>query len=147
MSPTSATQRDRAIRLSHPVIPDEYADILHKAGFSHMATLGPDGAPQTSPVWYDWDGDHLLVSQTTSRKKLENLKRDPRVALSILDPDNPYRYLEIRGKVAAVEPDEGFEFINSLAKKYLGQDKYPWIQPGEERVVVKIEPLHTSSMG
>ena len=143
----SATKTDATIDLSHPVIPDDYGDILQKKGFAHIATLGPDHAPQSTPVWYEWDGNHVLVSQTTTRQKLKNMKSEPHVALSILDPENPYRYLEVRGRVAAIEPDRDYGFINRLAKKYLDKDEYPWLQPGEERVIVKIEPEHTSSAG
>ena len=128
-------------------IPETHEDILAKKGFAHVATIGPDGAPQNNPVWYDWDGEHVLFSQTTERQKLRNFRRDPRVALSIADPDNPYRYLEIRGTVVAVEDDPANAFINKMAKKYLGEDEYPWPQPGDVRVVVKVKPRSTTTMG
>ena len=99
------------------------------------------------PVWFGWDGTHVLFSQTTTRQKVRNLERDPRIALSIVDPDNPYRYLEIRGVVERVDPDPDIAFINSMAKKYLGQDRYPWHRPEDERVVVVVRPEHTSQMG
>lgn len=127
------------------MIPDELDDILRKNGFAHVATIGPDGEPQNNPVWYAWDGETIAISQTPQKQKYRNLDRDPRVALSILDPDDPYRYLEVRGEVAAIEPDADYAFIHSLSNRYMGMD-YPYLQPGEERVIVKIRPTHTTSM-
>lgn len=100
-----------------------------------------------NPVWFGWDGEHLLFSQTTNRQKYRNLQRDNRVALSIVDPANDYRYLEVRGVVARVDPDPSLQFINSMAKKYMGLDTYPNHQPGDERVVIVVEPRRTSEMG
>lgn len=128
-------------------IPKDYQDLLEKAGFAHAATLGKSGEPQTTPVWYDWDGQHVKISLTTTRQKYRNLRRDPRVALSIQDPENPYRTLEVRGRVDAIEDDDGNAFINSLAKKYLGADEYPYDGPDDKRVVVTIVPEHTTHWG
>ncbi len=129
------------------MIPDSHRDILDKKGFAHVATIGPNGEPHSSPVWYDWDGQHFLFSQTKTRQKYRNLQRDPRVAVSMTDPDNPYRYLEIRGTVDGIDDDQGNAFINAMAKKYMDQDVYPWHQPEDERVLVKVRPEHTTSMG
>ena len=129
------------------MIPAKFNDLLHSTALAHVATIGPHGEPHCTPVWFDWDGTHLRFSQTRTRQKLRNLTRDPRIALSIVDPANPYHSLEIRGVVTRVEDDQDLAFINALAKKYLGQDKYPWHQPGDERVVVVVEPQHTTSMG
>jgi PPOX class probable F420-dependent enzyme len=101
--------------------------------------------PSSNPVWFAWDGETVAISQTPTEQKYRNLQREPRVALSILHPENPYRYLEIRGEVTAVEPDPDDAFIHSLANRYMGQD-YPYLQPGEERVIVNITPRHTTSM-
>ncbi len=128
-------------------IPDGYADLLESTALAHVATVGPDGAPQANPVWFGWDGTHVLFSQTKARQKYRNVQREPRVALSIVDPANPYRYLEIRGNVTEIREDPDFAFINSMAKKYMGQDEYPWRQPGEERVVIVVTPEHTTQMG
>ncbi len=128
------------------VVPESHVDILSKKGFAHIATIGPDGAPQSSPVWYGWDGTDVLFSQTTGRQKYRNLKRNDVVALSIVDPENPYRYLEIRGHVT-IEDDPGNAFINKMAKKYLDQDEYPWPQPGDVRVIVRVRPEHTTTQG
>ena len=129
------------------VIPASHVDLLESTALAHVATIGPDGEPQVNPVWFGWDGTHVLFSQTTTRQKVRNLERDPRIALSIVDPDNPYRYLEIRGVVERVDPDPDIAFINSMAKKYLGQDRYPWHRPEDERVVVVVRPEHTTQMG
>ena len=98
-------------------------------------------------IWFGWDGTHLLFSQTTARQKYKNVQREPRLALSIVDPANPYRSLEIRGTVERIDPDPDNAFINSMAKKYLGQDVYPYHQPGDERVVVVVRPEHTTQQG
>ena len=98
-------------------------------------------------MWFDWDGEHVKFSQTKTRQKYRNLQRDPRIALSIVDPENPFRYLEIRGEVTRVEEDLNIDFISSMAKKYLGLDRYPNHRPGDERVVVFVRPEHTTQMG
>ena len=129
------------------VIPESYEDLLEPTALVHVATIGPDGEPQNNPVWFGWDGEHLKFSQTKTRQKYRNLKRDPRIAFSIVDPENPYRYLEIRGEVVRVDEDPHLYFINSMANKYLGLDKYPNHKPGDERVVVFVRPDHTTQMG
>jgi len=129
------------------IIPPSHEDILNSQALAHVATLGPNGEPQVNPVWFDWDGENILFSQTKTRQKYRNLRRNPKIALSFVDPANPYRYLEIRGDVVSIDEDPNKAFIDKMAKKYLGQDKYPWNQPGDERVVVVVKPTHTSSMG
>ncbi len=128
-------------------IPESHVDILDKKAFASVATIGPNGEPQNNPVWFGWDGSKIRFSQTTTRQKYRNVHADGRVALSILDPDDPYRYLEVRGVVEDVENDPDLAFINSMALKYLGLDRYPWHQPGDERVVIVVEPTHTTTMG
>jgi PPOX class probable F420-dependent enzyme len=113
--------------------------VLRKPAFGHVATLGPDGSPQSSPVWIDWDGEFLRFSQTTTRQKLQNLRRDGRIAVSATDPDDPYMYVEVRGVVDRVEEDPDKAFINEMAQKYLGTP-YPWDSPDEERVIVYVRP-------
>ncbi|MEV0697485.1 PPOX class F420-dependent oxidoreductase [Saccharopolyspora sp. NPDC050389] len=125
-------------------IPQDREEILNKRAFAHVATIGPNGEPQSSPVWIDWDGRYLKFSQTKTRQKYRNLKREPRIAISVHDPDQPYQYVEVRGKVAKIEDDPNRAFINKMAKKYLDEDEYPWPQPGEERVVVYVEPEHST---
>lgn len=129
------------------MIPAGYKDLLESTALAHIATIGPHGEPQVNPVWFDWDGEHVRFSQTKTRQKYRNLQRDPRIALSIVDPQNPYRYLEVRGRVVGIEEDPDRAFINAMAKKYLGQDVYPWHRPGDERVVILVEPERTTQMG
>jgi PPOX class probable F420-dependent enzyme len=128
-------------------IPDGYRDLLETTALAHVATIGPDGEPQNNPVWFDWDGEQVKFSQTKTRQKYKNVGREPRLALSIVDPKNPYRYLEVRGEVVRVEEDPNNDFINAMAKKYLGVDEYPYHQPGDERIVLYIQPEHTTQMG
>ena len=129
------------------VIPESHSDILDSKGFAHVATIGPGGEPQSTPVWFGTEGGNIVFSLTTARQKYRNLQADPRLSLSITDPENPYRYLEVRGTVAEFRPDPDRTFINSMAKKYMGVDEYPFHQPGDERVVVVVQPLHCTSMG
>jgi hypothetical protein len=128
-------------------IPSSHADILTTTTLAHVATIGPDGSPQNNPVWFGWDGTHVLFSQTTGRQKYRNLQNNRNVALSLLDPANPYRYLEIRGVVTEIADDANNVFIDSMAQKYLGQPQYPWHQPGDHRVIVKVLPTRTTQMG
>ena len=121
-------------------IPQTLLDLLEKKGFAHLATVGTDGQLHTSPVWYDWDGEYVLVSHTKERQKYRNVVKDPRVALSILDPENPYRYLEIRGVVEEIVDDPEKTLIHKLAKKYQDLDAYPYDGPGDNRVIFKIKP-------
>jgi PPOX class probable F420-dependent enzyme len=130
--------------MAQKVIPDSHLDLFQKKAFANLATLMPDGQPQVTPVWVDYDGRYVLINTSANRQKDKNMQRDPRVALSIMDPDNPYRYLEVRGRVAERTLDGADRHIDAMAKKYLGKDKYPWSQPGEARVLYKIEPEHTT---
>ena len=121
-------------------IPDQFLDLLQKRAFAHLATVMPDGSPQVSPVWVDYDGTHLIVNSARGRQKDCNMRRDARVAVEIQDPDNPYRYLLVRGRVAKITEDGADASIDKLAFKYLGQEKYPYRRPGEVRVIYQIEP-------
>ncbi len=132
--------------MSEPVIPERFADLFDKQVFANLATLMPDGRPQVTPVWCEFDGTHILVNSAQGRQKDRNMRRDPRVSLSVMDPENSYRYVEVRGEVVDIEEDTACEHINKLAKKYLGLDEYPYLQPGEVRVRYKIQPGHTTSM-
>jgi hypothetical protein len=126
----------------------KYADLLNdKKAFAHLATLMPDGTPQVTPVWFDYRDGAIRVNSARGRVKDRNMKEGAAVALSILDPDNAYRYLQIRGKVRKVTEDGAVAHIDKLAKKYIGQDKYPWSKPGDVRVIYEIEPARVSGMG
>jgi PPOX class probable F420-dependent enzyme len=129
------------------VIPEKFRDLFQKKAFASLTTLMPDGSPQTTPVWVDADDDHVIFNSARGRQKDRNVRRDPRVALAIIDPDNPYRYMEIRGKVEEITEQGADKHIDKMAKKYLGKDKYPFAQPGEVRVMYKIRPEHTTTMG
>jgi PPOX class probable F420-dependent enzyme len=129
------------------VIPEKYLDLFQKKAFASLGTLMPDGAPQVTPVWVDFDGSHLIVNSAKGRRKDRNLRSDPRVTLAIIDPDNPYRYLEVRGRVDEITETGADAHIDKMAKKYLGADKYPYGQPGEVRVMYKIKPERASAMG
>lgn len=131
------------------MIPESNLDLLawDTKSFAHLATIGPDGRPHTSPVWFDWDGTHIKVSLTTTRQKYRNMQREKRVSLSILDPEDPYRYIEIRGDLEGIDPDPDIDFISRMAKKYIDKDRYPWHRAGDVRVVMKIRPVRTSGMG
>ena len=128
-------------------IPEKYRDLFSKKAFASLATIMPDGRPQVTPVWCDFDGEHVVINSAKGRQKDRNLRRDPRVALAIVDPDNPYRYLEIRGRVVEITEEGALPHIDKMAKKYLGADKYPYGQPGEVRVLYKILPEHATMMG
>jgi PPOX class probable F420-dependent enzyme len=127
-------------------IPASHADLLAKPAFAHLATLNADGSPQVTPVWVDFDGNHVVINTARGRVKTKNLAREPRVALSIADPENPYRYLGIQGRVVEMVEKGGDAHIDKMAKKYLGKDTYPFRAPGEVRVIVKIAPdkVHTN---
>src|SRR4051795_13162107 len=127
-------------------LPDTNRDLLQKPIVGHLATARPDGSLQSNPVWFEWDGSHVKISQTKARQKMRNMQSDPHVALSVTDPENPYRYLEIRGVVDAVEDDPDRAFIDHLSERYMGKRPYPYHQPGDERVVVKIKPTDFSAM-
>jgi PPOX class probable F420-dependent enzyme len=129
------------------VIPEKYKDLFDKKAFGHLATLMPDGTPQVTPVWIDFDGTHVLVNSARGRQKDKNMERNSAVSISIQDPDNPYRYLEVRGRVAEITEEGADDHIDKMAKKYMGKDKYPGRGPGEKRVLYKIEPRRVSSMG
>ena len=129
------------------VIPEKFLDLFEKKAFANLATLMPDETPQVTPVWVDYDGTHILVNSARGRQKDKNMKRNRAVALSIQDPENPYRYLEVRGRVEEITEDGADQHIDKMAKKYMGVDRYPYRQPGEVRVLYKIKPEHASHMG
>ena len=128
-------------------IPQQYLDLFQKKAFAHLGTLMRDGQPQVTPVWCDFDGTYVRINSAKGRVKDRNMRRDPRVTLELQDPDNPYRYLTVRGRVVEIIEDGADAHIDSLAKKYLGVDKYPYRQPGETRVIYKIQAERASAMG
>ena len=129
------------------VIPEKYRDLFQKRAFASLGTLMPDGRPQVTPVWCDYDGEYVIFNSAKGRQKDKNVRRDPRVSLAIVDPENPYRYLEIRGRVVEITEKGADDHIDKLAMKYLGQAKYPYRTPGEVRVTYKIQPERANAMG
>ena len=130
-------------------IPKPLADILSwdARAFAHLATIGPSGEPQSSPVWFDWEDDQIKVSVYENSQKLRNIRGDRRVSVSIIDPDDPYRYLEIRGVVTSFVRDSEMALLTRLSGKYLGLDHYPWGRDDDVEVVLTIEPEHVVGMG
>lgn len=129
-------------------IPENYLDLVQqKKAFANLATIMPDGSPQVTPVWVDYADGVVRVNTAKGRVKARNLKPGTPVALAIMDPDNPYRYLQIRGRVRRVTEEGADAHIDQLARKYLGKDKYPFRQAGEVRLMYEIEPLSASGMG
>jgi PPOX class probable F420-dependent enzyme len=129
-------------------IPDDFLDLLReKKAFANLATVMPDGTPQVTPVWFDYTDGLIRVNTAKGRVKARNMKEPAPVALAIMDPDNAYRYIQIRGQVRRVVEQGADKHIDSLAKKYLGKDKYPFAQPGEVRVMYEIEPRAVNAMG
>jgi PPOX class probable F420-dependent enzyme len=130
-------------------IPESFADLFERETFANFATLMPDGTPQVTPVWIDRDEeDHLLVNTARGRRKERNVEHDSKVGLCILDPDDPYRYLSVRGEVVEVTEDGAVEHIDSLARRYMGADEYP--HHGEEsgpRVLIRIRPDRVITSG
>jgi PPOX class probable F420-dependent enzyme len=127
----------------------KYADLLgdDRKAVANLGTVMSDGSPQVTPIWFDYDGKLIRVNSAKGRVKDRNMRRNPAVALSIVDPDNAYRYVTIRGRVVEISQEGADTHIDRLAKKYLGQDRYPYRRAGEVRVTYKIAPERVSGMG
>jgi len=123
-------------------IPDRYLYLFNERAFAYLATLMPDGSPQVTPVWVDYDGQYVLVNSARGRQKDLNMRNRPAVALAIQDPDDPYSYIQIRGEVVEITEQGADAHIDKLAKKYTGSDHYKNRRPGEVRVIYKILPLN-----
>ena len=130
-------------------VPASHADLLKidKPAFAQVATLNADGSPQVTPMWVDFDGTNILVNTARGRVKARNFERSPRVALAISDPQNPYRYLGIQGRVVEMTEAGADAHIDKMAKKYMGKDSYPYRTPAEKRVIVKIAPEKVHAIG
>lgn len=127
------------------LIPDRFRDLLDAPILAHLATIGPDGAPQNNPVWFAWCDGRLTIGMEATAQKVRNLRRDPRLSVSLVDPDNPGRYLEIRGRVIEFDRDPEGRRLRSIVRKYTGDDDFRGA--ADNRLVVVIEPLRTSHMG
>jgi PPOX class probable F420-dependent enzyme len=122
----------------------EQRKLIEDKNLAHVATLMKDGSPQVTPVWVDCDDKHILINTAEGRQKPLNVGRDPRVALSIVDAEDIYRYIQVRGRVVEVTTEGAFEHISKLGRKYRGEDfVYPQ-RPGEQRVIIRIEPLRVT---
>ncbi len=121
-------------------IPDNFADLSQKKTFAQLATIMRDGSPQVTPVWWEFDGQHVVINSAKGRTKDLNMRRNPNVAISIQDPENPYRHLSVKGTVVEITENGADAHIDKLAKKYIGKDVYPNRRPGEVRVIYRILP-------
>jgi PPOX class probable F420-dependent enzyme len=128
-------------------IPEDFRDLFEKKTLANLATLMPDGRPQVTPVWCEFDGTNVVINSAKGRVKDRNMRRDPRVSLVVIDPENPYRHLQVMGRVSEITEAGADAHIDKLAKKYLNVDKYPGRKPGEVRVIYKIQPEQVTSMG
>lgn len=129
-------------------IPAAFLDLLtQKKALANIATLQPDGSPQVTPVWFDYTNGVVRVNTAEGRVKARNMSQGSKVALSIVDPDNDYRYIQIRGTVTKETTHGADAHIDSLAKKYLDKDAYPWRREGETRVLYEITPGAVDAMG
>ncbi len=124
-----------------------FKKLLREPAYCQLATLMPDGSPQITQVWVDTDGEHVLVNTAEGRQKVKNVRRDPRVALNVVDPTNAWRIAMVRGRVVDVATEGADRLIDELAKKYLNEDRYPFRQPGEVRLTLRIAPEKISEMG
>jgi len=128
-------------------LPEALLDLLRKPSPCFVATVNADGSPQLTQTWVDTDGEHVLVNTVEGFQKVRNMRRDPRVSLNVADPDNPFRYFRIRGRVVDISADGGAEHIDVLAKRYTGAP-YAWYGGREQvRLIVTIEAEHVSGMG
>ena len=125
----------------------KYRDIFDKKTFAYVATTGADGAPQVTPVWCEFDGTHVVFNTARGRVKDKRLGKNPQVAIAVSDPDNPYRYLQVRGRVVEMTETGADAHIDKMAKKYMGKDSYPGRKAGEVRVIVKVLPERVQGMG
>ncbi len=123
-------------------ISEKFADLLSDKtkAFAWLTTLMKDGSPQLTMIWFNTDGKYVLINSAVGRVKDRNMRRDPRVAIVITDPKNPYRFIQIRGKVVEISTQGAREHINTLAKKYTGQERYTSGDPDEKRVIYKVLP-------
>jgi PPOX class probable F420-dependent enzyme len=129
------------------IIPEAYLDLLTtKVAFANLAIVLKDGSPQVTPIWFDYTGGKIRINTVRGRVKARTLKPNVHVAMAIMDPTNPYRYIQIRGRVLTATEKGADAHIDSLAKKYLGKDKYPFSQPGDVRVTYEIEPTSAQAM-
>jgi PPOX class probable F420-dependent enzyme len=122
-------------------------ELLKGKNFCHVATLRADGSVHGVPVWVDVQDGRPVLNTAEGRAWPRNLERDPRITLTVPNSENPYEYVELRGRVAERTHEGADEHIDQLAKKYMGVDTYPLRQPGEQRLIIRVEPEHAKVMG
>ncbi len=130
-----------------PILTDKQADLFRGKNWGVVTTLREDGSPHSTPVWVDSDGEHVLFNTAVGRAKERHLRRDPRISITVLPAENQQAgYVTVTGRAELVE-DGAVEHIDKLAKKYIDQDKYPYLQPGEQRIIDRITPEKIDAMG
>jgi PPOX class probable F420-dependent enzyme len=122
-------------------------ELLEARNFCHVATLARDGPPHVAVVWVDTDGQDVLLNSSEGRIWPENLRRDPRATLTVVNSENPYEYLTVKGRMVEMTHEGAHDHIDALAKKYLDKEEYPFLQPGEVRLLVRIRPEHVALRG
>lgn len=125
-------------------IPEQYRDLLEEPVTASLVTVLPNGQPQVTPVWCDLEDGLIRVNTAKGRQKHKDMVERPQVTLMAIDPQNPYRYLEVRGRVARIEEEGADAHIDLLAKQYMGVDRYPYHDPAQTRVISYIEPIKVS---
>jgi PPOX class probable F420-dependent enzyme len=120
-------------------IPQKAVDLFQKPALAHLATVMPSGAPQVTPVWVDYDGTYIRINTAKGRQKALNMQERPQVGLDIVDPQNPFHWVSVRGRIAEITEEGANEHINALARKYTGK-AYQGFRSGETRIICKIVP-------
>jgi PPOX class probable F420-dependent enzyme len=135
--------------MSLGLIPKNYVDLLKDEvrTFAYLATIMADGSPQATPVWFNTDGEYILINSAQGRVKDRNMRSRPHVSLVLQDPSNPYRYLQVKGRVVEITTIGAREHIDTLSGKYTGKNRYEATRPGDVRVTYKIQPEKVSGMG
>jgi PPOX class probable F420-dependent enzyme len=132
------------------IIPDSHKDLLENPYIAAMTTVSPSNKPENTAVWFSWDGEYILVNSIEGRRKPDNIRRNPNVALFVLDPKDPYRWIDVRGVVEEIVPDEGYANINHHSQLYTGKDFYGGYaaierKGTEERIIFKIKPQRVTT--
>ena len=129
------------------IIPEAYLDLLTaKVAFANLATVLKDGSPQVTPIWFDYTGGKIRINTARGRVKARTLKPNVHIAMAIMDPANPYRYMQVRGKVTKMTQDGADAHIDKLSHKYMGKD-YPFREAGVSRILIEIEPESVQTIG
>jgi PPOX class probable F420-dependent enzyme len=128
-------------------IPTDFLDLFAKRALAHLATLMADGSPHVTPVWIDYDGEYVLINSAAGRQKDVNMEQRPQVGMVMVDPENPYRYLSLRGRVVEITEEGADAHIDKLAHKYTGAQRYGDHRPDQTRRIYKVAVDHAIGMG